>query len=51
MIRAPDALIADLTAEAHSRQVRPGVYINAVREVDKARLESAGSRMAMQGGV
>jgi hypothetical protein len=31
--------------------VRPGVHINAVREVCKARPESAGSRMAMQGGV
>ncbi len=31
--------------------VRPGVHINAVREVGKARPESAGSRMAMQGGV
>src|SRR6266568_130444 len=31
--------------------VHPCVHINAVREVGKARPESAGSRMAMQGGV
>jgi hypothetical protein len=36
---------------ARNRQVRPGVHINAVREVGNARPESAGSRMAMQGGV
>jgi hypothetical protein len=31
--------------------VRPDAYIDAVREVGKARPESAGLRMAMQGGV
>jgi len=48
-VRGSISQIADQPALVIGDLIRPGAHINAVREVGKARPESAGSRIAMQG--